>query len=81
MPGRITFIRDWFVSPGVLTERMHLYLCEDLRPGPTELQPDEKLQARSSFLGRGDRDGPRRPDRRRASRLLALLICDQIRKR
>ena len=32
--GRITFIRDWFVSPGFLTEKMHLYLCEDLVARP-----------------------------------------------
>ena len=42
--GRITRIRDWFVSPGFLTEKMYLFLCEDLVPGPTELEPDEKLR-------------------------------------
>jgi len=49
--GRITRIRDWFVSPGVMTERMFLYLCEDLQPGPTDHQPDERLD-RDSLLGR-----------------------------
>ena len=39
--GRIRPIREWFVSPGVMTERMYLYLCEDLRPGPIDHQPDE----------------------------------------
>lgn len=42
--GKITRIRDWFVSPGVMNERMYLYLCEDLRPGPTNHQPDEQLK-------------------------------------
>ena len=37
--GRITRIRDWFVSPGVMTERMFLYLCEDLRPAPPTTSP------------------------------------------
>ncbi len=32
--GRIRCVRDWYVSPGVMNERMYLYLCEDLRPGP-----------------------------------------------
>jgi ADP-ribose pyrophosphatase len=42
--GRITRLADWLVSPGVMTERMYLYLCEDLRPGPTSHQPDERLE-------------------------------------
>jgi ADP-ribose pyrophosphatase len=27
-----------------MTERMSLYLCEDLTPGPTAHQPDERLE-------------------------------------
>ncbi|SIN79051.1 8-oxo-dGTPase [Singulisphaera sp. GP187] len=42
--GKITRIAEWFVSPGVMTERMYLYLCEDLEPGPTQHQPDERLE-------------------------------------
>src|SRR5438132_10673932 len=42
--GRIRRIREWYVSPGVMTERMYLYLCEDLRPGPVRHQLDEQLQ-------------------------------------
>lgn len=42
--GRITPIASWYVSPGVLNERMWLFACEDLRPGPTEHQPDERLE-------------------------------------
>ena len=32
--GTMRRIRDWYVSPGVMTERMYLFLCEDLEPGP-----------------------------------------------
>ena len=32
--GRITPVCDWYVSPGVMTERMFLYLCEDLDSRP-----------------------------------------------
>src|SRR4051812_25824814 len=42
--GKITRIADWYVSPGVMNERMVLYLCEDLQPGPTDHQPDEKME-------------------------------------
>ena len=45
--GRISSLHDWFVTPGVMTERMFLYLCEDLVPGPTDHQPDERQSDRS----------------------------------
>jgi ADP-ribose pyrophosphatase len=41
---KITPVREWYVSPGVLTERMYLYLCEDLHAGPTRHQLDEQLE-------------------------------------
>ena len=30
--------------PGILDERMHLYLAEQLEPGPTALEPGEDIQ-------------------------------------
>lgn len=42
--GRITRLAEWFVSPGVMNERMFVYLCEDLRPGPSALEVDEQLR-------------------------------------
>ena len=42
--GRIVRVAEWLVSPGVMNERMYLYLCEDLTPGPTRHQPDERLK-------------------------------------
>jgi ADP-ribose pyrophosphatase len=44
LAGRVTRIAEWYVSPGVMNERMYLYLCEDLRPGPTDHQADERLE-------------------------------------
>jgi len=78
--GRITRIRDWFVSPGVMTERMFLYLCEDLQPGPTDHQPDERLQ--TVILPWDDalamaHDGQIQD----AKSILALLLSDHLRKR
>jgi ADP-ribose pyrophosphatase len=77
--GLISRIRDWFVSPGVMTERMFLYLCEDLQPGATDHQPDERLQtvilpwenALAMALDGQIQD---------AKSILALLICDHLRK-
>jgi ADP-ribose pyrophosphatase len=42
--GRIVRLREWFVSPGVLNERMFLFRCEDLHAGPSRNQPDECLK-------------------------------------
>jgi ADP-ribose pyrophosphatase len=77
--GRITKVSEWWVSPGVLTERMYLYLCEDLTPGATEHQPDEHLEPfvvpwdealRMALDGRIDD----------AKTILSLLLCDHRRR-
>ncbi|MBX6315093.1 MAG: NUDIX hydrolase [Isosphaeraceae bacterium] len=76
--GRITKVAEWWVSPGVMTERMYLYLCEDLRPGPPAHQPDERLEPvvvpwREAVAMVGD---GRIED---AKSMLAILICDRRR--
>ncbi|AGA29172.1 NUDIX hydrolase [Singulisphaera acidiphila] len=75
--GKISRIAEWFVSPGVMTERMYLYLCEDLTPGPTQHQPDERLEpvvvAWSEALEMV-RDG-RIVD---AKSMLAILLCARL---
>ena len=77
--GRITRLADWLVSPGILTERMYLYLCEDMTPGPTDHQPDEQMsslivpwaEAVAMVLdGRVDD----------AKTRLAILLCDRLRE-
>jgi ADP-ribose pyrophosphatase len=78
--GRMTRVGEWYVSPGVMNERMYVYLCEDLKPGPTDHQPDERLQpvvvAWDEALTMV-RDG-RIED---AKTMLALLLCDRLRSR
>ena len=77
--GRIRRIREWYVSPGVMNERMYLYLCEDLRPGPVRHELDEKLEVVvvpwEDALAMAE-DG-RIED---AKSLLALMICDRLRR-
>ena len=78
--GRITRVGDWWVSPGVFTERMVLYLCEDLTPGLTEHQLDERMEpmvvawdeAVAMTLDGRIRD---------AKTIIALLLCDRLRAR
>jgi ADP-ribose pyrophosphatase len=78
--GRMRLIREWYVAPGVLTERMYLFLCEDLEPGTARLELDEQLkpvivpwdQALAMI------DDGRIED---AKTMLALSICDRLRKK
>jgi ADP-ribose pyrophosphatase len=76
--GRIHRIREWYVSPGVMTERMYLYLCEELRPGPVRHQLDEQLQV---IIVPWDEALAMVEDGRieDAKSLLALTICDRLR--
>ncbi len=76
--GSIRRVAEWLVSPGVMTERMYLYLCEDLEPGPTDHQPDEKLETvvlpwaeAMRLVLNGEIDD--------AKTRLALLLCDRMR--
>jgi ADP-ribose pyrophosphatase len=63
-----------------MNERMYLYLCEDLRPGPVRHELDETLEvvvvAWEDALAMAE-DG-RIED---AKSLLALMICDRLRRR
>jgi ADP-ribose pyrophosphatase len=78
--GRTVRLRDWYVSPGVLSERMFLFLCEDLLPGPTDHQADERLRPVIVAWDEALRmvDDGRIED---AKTMLALLLCDQHRRR
>jgi ADP-ribose pyrophosphatase len=77
--GRIVRVREWYVSPGVMNERMYLYLCQELQPGPARHELDERLEP--VVVGWNEamsmvRDG-RIED---AKTMLALWICDEMRK-
>jgi ADP-ribose pyrophosphatase len=76
--GRIIPICDWYVSPGVMTERMFLYLCEDLTPGPTDHQADERLVP--EIVPWTDALAMVRDGRiKDAKSMLGLLLCDRLR--
>ncbi len=75
--GRISRIREWFVSPGFLTEKMYLFLCENLTPGPQELEPDERL--RPVVIPWDDAVAMAADGRiEDAKSIAALLICDRL---
>jgi ADP-ribose pyrophosphatase len=37
-------LSEFYMSPGILNERMHLYLARGLRPGPAALEPGEQIE-------------------------------------
>ena len=40
----IEHLATFYMSPGILDERMHLYLATGLEPGPTDFEPGEDIQ-------------------------------------
>jgi len=41
--GRIELLTTFYMSPGILDEKMYLYLATHLESGPVALQPDEHI--------------------------------------
>jgi len=78
--SRLRRLRDWYVSPGVMTERMYLFLCEDLQPGPPRLELDEQLKTVIVSWEQALEmiDDGRIED---AKTMLALSICDRLRRK
>ena len=77
--GQVRRVAEWWPSPALFTERMHLYLCTDLRPGPTDLQPDEQIEPVIVAWAEALRmvyDG----EIEDAKSMLALMICDRGRR-
>jgi ADP-ribose pyrophosphatase len=44
--ARIEFGGSFWLSPGILRERMHLFVAEGLTPGPQSLEPGELITTR-----------------------------------
>jgi ADP-ribose pyrophosphatase len=42
--GRIEPVGGLWMSPGILRERMHLFVARDLVPGPQALEPGERIR-------------------------------------
>jgi ADP-ribose pyrophosphatase len=44
--GKIASAGMFWMSPGILRERMHVFVAEDLEPGPQALEPGERITNR-----------------------------------
>ncbi len=77
--GSLEKLHEFYMSPGVMTERMHLFLANDLTPGVAALEPEEEIQT----LLVAWEEAMRLVDAgqvRDAKSLVALLLYDRLRK-
>src|SRR5947209_8239441 len=42
--GSCEKVHEFWVSPGILNERMHLFVARNLAPGPSRLEPAEQIK-------------------------------------
>ena len=79
--GRIEHLLTFCMSPGILDEQMHLYLAEQLQPGPMALGGRRRHPAAAVHVGRIAGDGPagRNPRRQDVGRAAVLPhVCGYI---
>ncbi|MEX1246872.1 MAG: NUDIX hydrolase [Anaerolineales bacterium] len=50
-PGRLTRLAEFYLAPGYSTERMHVYLAQDLRPEHLPHDEDEDLDVEKLSMG------------------------------
>ena len=77
--GRWRKLAEFYPSPGVLSERTHLFLARDLTPGPLRLEPGEDLEPQVvawSDAVAWATDGTLRD----AKTLVAVLLWDRLRQ-
>jgi ADP-ribose pyrophosphatase len=43
--GTLEKLHEYWVSPGILSERMHFFVARDLTPGAAQPEPGEQIQA------------------------------------
>jgi ADP-ribose pyrophosphatase len=76
--GRWRKLAEFYPSPGVLSERMYLFLAQELTAGPMRLEPDEDLEPRVVSWNEAVAwvlDGTIRD----AKSLVGLLLWDRLR--
>lgn len=75
--GRMDLLTTFYTSPGIMDERMYLYLATELAPGPQRLEPGESIE---SFLATWDEALAlvRQGRVRDAKSIAGLLYCDRF---
>ena len=75
----LTKLHEFFMSPGILNERMHLYLATELAPGEAALEAGEEIETLKTPWSEAMRmavDG----EIQDAKSLVALLLYDRLRQ-
>ena len=70
---------EFYMSPGILTEKMHLYLATDLTAGSADLEPEEEIQTQLTSW----EDAMKLVDSGQihdAKSLVGLMLFDRLRK-
>lgn len=77
--GKIEFVQSFYLSPGILDEKMHLFMAKDLIPGETALEPGERIE---NWIMTWDQalDLARTGKIRDSKTLAALLLCQELLK-
>ena len=76
--GRIERLLTFCMSPGILDERMHLFVAESLQPGPMALEAGEDIQP-LAFTWAEALEMARRGEIADAKTLVGLLYYDAFR--
>jgi ADP-ribose pyrophosphatase len=42
--GRLEFLTAFYLSPGILSERMHVFTADELKPGPAHREANEEIE-------------------------------------
>jgi ADP-ribose pyrophosphatase len=77
--GKLTKLAEFYPSPGVLSECMHLFLAEDLQPSQQKLEPGEDLQMEVLPLEEA-LDRVLRGEIRDGKTIVGLLLYDRLRR-
>lgn len=78
--GRMELLAEFYTSPGILDERMYLYVATELTAGPAAPEPGERLRP-SAVAWDEAMAMLRRGEIRDAKTLVGLLYCDALRRR
>jgi ADP-ribose pyrophosphatase len=77
--GKLTKLAEFYPSPGVLSERMHLFLAEELQPAQQKLDPGESIELEILPFDEAVQS-VMRGEIRDAKTIVGLLLYDRLRR-
>jgi ADP-ribose pyrophosphatase len=77
--GKLTKLAEFYPSPGVLSECMHLFLAEELQPAQQKLDPGESIEVEILPFDEAVQS-VMRGEIRDAKTIVGLLLYDRLRR-